>query len=74
MTTRIIRKKIINGKSTDQQEIIESLTIKHDGRELAEVDFTETTAWSNFCKIRFAGSNEEFWIPSYRLIYEEATK
>lgn len=38
-----------------------------DNREIAEIDFTETTAIKEFCKIRFKDSNEFYFIQSYRL-------
>lgn len=60
--TRLIYKE---GKG---EKIVESKKpLFYEGKPLAEVDYTETTAWSNFCKIRFKGSDEYYWIPSYRL-------
>lgn len=38
-----------------------------DGREVVEIDATETTADKNFMGIRFKGSNEFYWIMSFRL-------
>jgi hypothetical protein len=62
-TTRLIYPQGKNG-----QKIKDSgKKIYFEGKELAEVDFTETTAWNNFCRIRFKRSNESYWLPSYRL-------
>jgi len=38
-----------------------------EGKEVVEIDLTETTAQKHFCGIRFKGSNEFYWIPHYRL-------
>lgn len=65
MTTRLIYKK---GKVG--QEIKEG-SAWYDGKELAEVDYTETTAWQNFAKIRFKGSNESYFVPDYRINHKQ---
>ena len=38
-----------------------------ENKEIAEIDATETTAWSHFIGIRFKESNEFYWIPSHRI-------
>jgi len=68
MTTRIKKLRYATPRALKGQvEITEIPTVKHEGKELAEIDYTETTAWSNWCKIRFKGSNEEYFLPSFRL-------
>jgi len=52
-------KKIIT-EETDKPVFFEN-------KEIAEIDYTETTAYSHFCGIRFKDSNEFYWLPSYRL-------
>jgi len=52
-----------DGKGT---KIIEE-TVFYNNKELAEVDYTETTAIMEFCKIRFKGSSQEYWIESFNL-------
>lgn len=69
--TRIIKKgQTPTGKPSDKLEIIEVKPVFYDGKELAEIDLTETTAWTEFCGIRFKNSNEVFFIPHYRLMIE----
>jgi hypothetical protein len=66
--TRIIRKEIVNGHATKNNTIEETKEdVIYDSKGLAEIDYTETTSMCNFCKIRFKYSNEEFWLPSFRL-------
>jgi hypothetical protein len=59
--TKIIRKEKSNRIISEVERKV------FDGRGIAEIDYSETTSWNNFCKIRFEGSNEEFWIPSWRI-------
>ena len=59
--TRIIRQI---GK---HRQITKVKDVFHDNKLLSEIDYTETTAIKEFCKIQFKGKSESFWIPHFKL-------
>jgi hypothetical protein len=60
--TRLI---YVKGKG---QEVKESKKpILYLGKELEFIDYTETTAIKEFCRIKFKGEDKEYWEQSYKI-------
>ena len=69
----IIKKREVTRTSLNNGRVIITNTKKdifYDGKALAEIDLTETTADKYFCDIRFIGSDEFYCIPLYKLNFE----